>query len=103
MSVEYDGYYIIDIVARGGFKSVVACRGHKLKSWLNFEKSLQSETTYRQVTEEEYMKHHWSGIPYVEDEEVKPKKAAKKAVKKAVKKPAAKKAAPKKVTKKVKK
>lgn len=114
--VEYDGYYLIDIVSRSGHKSTVEARGYNLKSWLNFEKSLGSETKYRQVSKEEYMKYHWSGTEYIEDPEVtkKPVKravkkvAAKKTVKKtpekkAVKKTPAKKAVKKTESKKVKK
>jgi hypothetical protein len=100
--VEYDGYYLIDAVSRSGHRAVIPARGYNLRSWLNFEHSLNSTTEYRAVTEKEYMTHHWSGTPYVEDEPA-PKKtaktAAKPAVKKATKKPAKKSPARKKSTK----
>jgi hypothetical protein len=83
--VEYDGYYLIDTVSRSGHRAVIPARGYNLRSWLNFEHSLNSTTEYRVVTEKEYMTHHWSGTPYVEDEPV-PKKPAKPAVKSASKK-----------------
>jgi hypothetical protein len=95
--IEYDGYYLIDTVSRSGHRAVIPARGYNLRSWLNFEHSLNSTTEYRAVTEKEYMTHHWSGTPYVEDEPA-PKKPAKPAVKKAVKK-AAKKSPAKKSTK----
>jgi hypothetical protein len=85
--VEYDGYYLIDTVSRSGHRSTIPARGYNLRSWLNFEHSLNSTTEYRAVTEKEYMKYFWSGTPYVEDEPA-PKKPAKTAVKKAAKKSA---------------
>lgn len=81
VTVEYDGYYLIDVVSRSGHKSTVESRGYNLKSWLNFEKSLGSDTKYREVTKEEYMKYHWSGTEYIEEP-----KSITKPVKKAVKK-----------------
>lgn len=113
--VEYDGYYFIDVVAKGGHKMTVPARGFSLKSWVNFERSLGSTVEFRQVTEAEWMATHWTQTPYEEEKPVKAvKKApAKKAVKKpvtktapakkaAVKKPAVKKAPAKKTTKKTK-
>lgn len=94
VTVEYDGYYLIDIVSRSGHKSTVDARGYNLKSWLNFEKSLGSDAKFRQVTEEEYMKYHWSGTKYQEEPKIT------KPVKKAVKKIAAKKTAKKTPSKK---
>lgn len=82
--VEYDGYYFIDVVAKGGHKICVPARGFNLKSWINFEKSLGSTCDYRPVTEEEWMSAHWTQTPY--EETAAPKKAAKKAaVKKSAK------------------
>ena len=72
--VEYDGYYLVDVVSRMGHKSTIATRGYKLKSWLNFEKSLNSVATYRAVSEKEYRKHDIMSVPY--EEEPKAKKAA---------------------------
>lgn len=91
--VEYDGYYFVDAVAKGGHKVTIPARGYNLKSWVNFEKSLGSTVEFRQVTEVEWMKTHWTQIPY--EEEV---KQLKKAVKKTV--AVAKKAPAKKVAKK---
>jgi hypothetical protein len=100
--VEYDGYYLIDVVARGGFCLTIPARGYSLKSWLNFEKSLGSAVEYRAVSEQEWTRLHWTQTPYEEDSagfailarkaakktaEKAVKKATKKAVKKAVKKP----------------
>lgn len=99
--VEYDGYYFVDAVAKGGHKITVPARGYNLKSWVNFEKSLGSTVEFRQVTEEEWMKTHWTHTPY--DELPVTKKAVKKAPAKkvapkkaATKKPAAKKVVAKK-------
>ena len=99
--VEYDGYYLIDVVARNGFCLTIPARGYNLKSWLNFEKSLGSAVEYRVVDEQEWTRLHWTQTPYEEDSpgsnilarkaakkvaEKIVKKATKKAVKKAVKK-----------------
>ena len=87
--VEYDGYYFIDVVAKGGHKMTIPARGFSLKSWVNFERSLGSTVEFRQVTEAEWLATHWTQTPYVE--EAIAKKAVKKApAKKAVKKPVAK-------------
>lgn len=86
--IEYDGYYLIDVVTKSGHKSIISTRGYKLKSWINFEKSLGSEYSYRKVTEKEYMKYDWMGVPYEEE----PKK---KSVKKTIEKPIVKKVAKK--------
>jgi hypothetical protein len=88
-SVEYDGYYFVDVVAKNGHKLTIPARGYNLRSWVNFEKSLGSTVEYRAVSEKEWMKTHWTQTPY-EDETPKTKKAP-------VKKPAAKKAPVKKV------
>ena len=101
--VEYDGYYLIDVVGRGGFCLTIPARGYDLKSWLNFERGLGSTVEYRAVSEQEWMKLHWTQTPYEEDSpgfNILARKAAKKttekaAVKKATK-TAVKKAAPKK-------
>jgi len=63
--VEYDGYYRIDTTSRNGKVTHIYCRGHKLKSWMEFEKSLQSNMSveYQLVTETEYMDHHWTAYP----------------------------------------
>jgi hypothetical protein len=87
--VEYDGYYLIDVVARGGFCLTIPARGHSLKSWLNFEKSLGSAVKYRAVSEQEWTKLHWTQTPYEEDSagfDILARKAAKKTAEKAVKK-----------------
>ena len=91
--VEYDGYYFLDVVAKGGHKMTVPARGYNLKSWVNFEKSLGSTVEFRAVPEKEWMKTHWTQMPYEEEAVPKAKKAP---AKKAVKKPAAKKAPAKK-------
>ena len=65
--IEYDGYYLIDVVARGGFCLTIPSRGYDLKSWLNFEKSLGSTVKYRAVDQQEWMKLHWTQTPYEED------------------------------------
>jgi len=69
--VEYDGYYRIDSTTRDGKVVHIYCRGHQLKSWLNFENSMSSIilSEYHQVTEMEYMDHHWTAYAYPIDEE----------------------------------
>jgi len=70
--VEYDGYYRIDSTTRDGKVVHIYCRGHQLKSWLNFENSMSSIilSEYHQVTEMEYMDHHWTAYAYpIDDEE----------------------------------
>jgi hypothetical protein len=100
--VEYDGYYLIDVVARGGFCLTIPSRGYSLKSWLNFEKSLGSAVEYRAVSEQEWTRLHWTQTPYEEDSpgfDILARKAAKKTAEKVVKKvikPAVKKTTPKK-------
>jgi len=107
--IEYDGYYRVDAVGKNGQKFSTYSRGYKLKSWLDFEKSLGSEVTFSEVPAEEFEAHQWYNTPF-EDEPAEPvakksssrdkpkaepaKKTAAKPAKKAVKKPAAKKAAP---------
>ena len=100
-TVEYDGYYLIDVVGRGGFCLTIPARGYDLKSWLNFERGLGSIVEYRAVSEQEWMKLHWTQTPYEEDSpgfDILARKAAKKTAEKAANKskPAVKKAAPKK-------
>lgn len=69
--VEYDGYYRIDSTTRDGNVLHIYCRGHKLKSWLNFENSMISVilSEYHQVTEMEYMDHHWTAFPWTNEDE----------------------------------
>ena len=69
--VEYDGYYRIDSTTRDGNVLHIYCRGHKLKSWLNFENSMSSVilSEYHQVTEMEYMNHHWTAFPWTNEDE----------------------------------
>lgn len=100
--VEYDGYYLIDVVSRDGLRLTIPSRGYNLKSWLNFEKSLGSTVDYRAVSEQEWTRLHWTQTPYEEDSpgfDILSRKAAKKTAEKVVKKatkPAVKKTAPKK-------
>jgi len=70
--VEYDGYYRVDTLSRDGNVAHIYCRGHKLKSWMDFEKSLQSNMSveYHLVTESEYMEHHWTAYPLDDEETV---------------------------------
>jgi len=70
--IEYDGYYRVDSTSRNGRTSHIYCRGNKLKSWIEFEKSLQSNMSveYQLVTESEYMEHHWTAYPLDDDESV---------------------------------
>jgi hypothetical protein len=84
--IEYDGYYLIDVVARNGFRLTIPSRGYNLKSWLNFEKSLGSTVEYRAVEQQEWMKLHWTQTPYEEDSAgfaILARKAAKKTAEKA--------------------
>jgi hypothetical protein len=69
--IEYDGCYRIDSTTRDGKIVHIYCRGYKLRSWLNFEKSMDSIvlTEHHKVTEKEYMDHHWTAYPYDDDEE----------------------------------
>lgn len=88
--IEYDGYYLIDVVARNGFRLTIPSRGYNLKSWLNFEKSLGSTVKYRAVDQQEWMKLHWTQTPYEEDSagfDILARKAAKKVTEKAAAKP----------------
>lgn len=105
LKVDYDGYYLIDVVARNGFCLTIPSRGYNLRSWLNFERSLGSTVEYRAVSEQEWMKLHWTQTPYEEDSPgfaILARKAAKKKTEKAAAKPkpVAKKAPAKKVAKK---
>jgi hypothetical protein len=84
--VEYDGYYLIDVVARNGFQVTIPARGYDLKSWLNFERNLGSTVEYRAVDQQEWMKLHWTQTPYEEDSPgfaILARKAAKKVTEKA--------------------
>lgn len=100
LKVEYDGYYLIDVVARNGFCLTIPARGYNLKSWLNFEQNLGSTVEYRAVSEQEWMKLHWTQTAYEEDSagfSILARKAAKKTTEKAAAKtkPVAKKASKK--------
>jgi hypothetical protein len=84
--VEYDGYYLIDVVARNGFCLTIPARGYDLKSWLNFERGLGSTVEYRAVSEQEWTRLHWTQIPYEENSPgfaILARKAAKKVTEKA--------------------
>ena len=86
LKVDYDGYYLIDVVARNGFCLTIPARGYNLKSWLNFERGLGSTVEYRAVSDQEWMKLHWTQTPYEEDSpgfEILARKAAKKKTEKA--------------------
>jgi len=78
--IEYDGYYIVESVDINNRKTSVYSRGHKLKSWLNFEKSLKMNvtSTYRIVSQQEYDDHHWSTYAMTEGIEEKKSKRIKK-------------------------
>ena len=98
--VDYDATFRIESVSRTGHKVVIYSKGHKLKSWLDFEKSMGYVAEYFPVSEEEYEKHQWYNTPF-DDEKPAAKKAVKKVAKKAAaKKPAAKKTPVKKAVKK---
>ena len=73
--VMFDDYYFVDVVTKMGSKTTIPARGFNLKSWVNFEHSLGSECSIRKVSEEVWMKTHWTNIPY-EDEPVPVKKPA---------------------------
>jgi cell division septation protein DedD len=94
-SVEYDGYYFVDAVAKSGHKVTIPARGYNLRYWINFEKSLGSTVEYRAVSEKEWMTTHWTQTPY-EELPVTKKPAMKTAKKPAAKKSPAKKAVVKK-------
>jgi hypothetical protein len=84
--IEYDGYYLIDVVARNGFCLTIPARGYNLKSWLNFEKSLGSTVEHRAVDQQEWTRLHWTQTPYEEDSagfDILARKAAKKTTEKA--------------------
>lgn len=71
-----DGYYLIDITWKTGFKHTVACRGYNLKSEITFNKSIFwiEDMSYREVTQEEYELKAW-GPPIGEPEPpLKPKR-----------------------------
>ena len=97
--VDYDATFRIESVSKTGHKVTIYTKGHKLKSWLNFEQSMGYAAEYFPVSEEEYEKHQWYNTP-LDDE--KPAKAVKKikVVKKTVAKKSSKvvKSVPKKTT-----
>jgi len=84
--VDYDATFRIESVSKTGHKVIIYSKGYKLKSWLDFEKSMGYAAEYFPVSEEEYEKHQWYNIPF---DDGKPPKAEKKS--KEVKKPVAKK------------
>lgn len=58
--VNRDAYFIIEVEMYEGFKHSIAARGYNLKSWLDFEKKMQSKSvTYTEVTKREYDKKLW--------------------------------------------
>jgi hypothetical protein len=55
--VPRDAYYLIDVTLRTDFKFKIASRGYNLKSWLDFQKTMDvKKVTYNEVTLEEYNK-----------------------------------------------
>lgn len=57
-TVKSDAFFLITVKWKGGFKHKVACRGYNLKSWMDFEDSLEYVDSYNYVetTEEVYNK-----------------------------------------------
>jgi hypothetical protein len=66
--IDYDGYYIIDVVFSSGDSFVIPARGYNLKSWIKFETGLISTQScvHRKVEEFEWMKHHWTSFPWAD-------------------------------------
>jgi hypothetical protein len=60
VKVKQDGYFIIEVQKNGDKKITIPSRGYKLKSWLDFERSLGYEPSYREVNADEFAKYHWS-------------------------------------------
>jgi hypothetical protein len=57
--VDNNAYFLLE--SKYGDKTItMPVRGYQLKSWLNFVKSLNVEHAYREVTEPEYLEHHWT-------------------------------------------
>lgn len=83
--VDYDGCYVITAISKTGQVFKTYSRGYKLKSWLAFEQSLGSTTSYQAVAEAEFEKHQWYNQPYEEETSIKPKKTQTKATKTPVK------------------
>ena len=83
--VDYDGCYLVSSVGKDGRTFKVYSKGYKLKSWLNFERSLGNQATFQAVTEAEFEKNQWYNIP-LEDEPVVKKPVTSATAKKAVKK-----------------
>jgi hypothetical protein len=56
--VPRDAYYLIEVTLRTDFKFKIASRGYNLKSWLDFQKTMDvKKVTYNEVTLEEYNKY----------------------------------------------
>lgn len=66
--IEYDGYYLLDVVFSSGHSFVVPARGYNLRSLTNFETGLTSTKScvHRKVEESEWMKYHWTSFPWSE-------------------------------------
>jgi hypothetical protein len=57
--VDNNAYFLLE--SKYGEKTIyMTSRGYRLKSWLDFLKSLNVEHVYREVTESEYLEHHWT-------------------------------------------
>lgn len=67
-----DSYYFIDVTWKSGFKHTVPCRGFRLKSELEFNKSIFwiESIDYYEVTQKQYEEKTWES-PLVADTELK--------------------------------
>ena len=67
-----DSYYFIDVTWKSGFKHTVPCRGFRLKSELEFNKSIFwiESIEYYEVTQKQYEEKTWES-PLVVDTELK--------------------------------
>ena len=59
--VALDAYFLMTVKWKDGFTHKIMCRGYNLKSWLDFQKSLNGveSYSYEEITKEEHDKRFY--------------------------------------------
>jgi hypothetical protein len=72
MEITRDDYLFITVVWKSGFKHIVPCRGYKLKSEINFMKSIYyiDSFVWHKVTQKEYEERIWGSGSVVDTEKM---------------------------------
>lgn len=62
--VPIDSYYLMKVKWKGGFTHDILCRGYNLKSWVDFQKSIEyvESFSYEEITKAAYEKRYHVSI-----------------------------------------